>query len=214
MQSSSQPTHLRLTLWIALLFAGYNILVRLSPYLLEKAGVMVSMDAAICPWNYSPMMALCLFGAARFMQGKLVWAVTLGSFLASDLLLGLMMGWNYAFYPTFYIIYAAFAVGILLGGRLRKTNSFAMIFGTGILAEVVFFLTTNFASWLAFHGQPPTNYAFSFGGLLQAYYFGLPFFGRSLLSTLTYGTLLFGAWAWISQMAKTSAAAEVDGATS
>ncbi|MEM7013331.1 MAG: DUF6580 family putative transport protein, partial [Verrucomicrobiota bacterium] len=114
-------------------------------------------------------------------------------------------GWGHAFYPGFFVVYAAFAIGILLGGRLRQTNNLMPIFGTGILAEAIFFVTTNFTAWLMFHSQPPMNYAFSFSGLMQCYWMAIPFFGRSLLSTITYGILLFGAWAWISQMAKTPA---------
>lgn len=195
--SNSQPTKLRLTLWIALAFGFFNLIVRVFPELHNTLGIL------------SPMMALCLFGAARFSQGKLIWVIALGSFLLGDLvvltMIGLRDGWSEAFanrfYSGFYLVYAAFAIAILIGGLLRKTNGVLPILGAGIAAEGVFFLITNFASWLALQGLPPFYYTMEISSLMAAFVNGLPFFGKSLLSTLIYGGILFGGWAFISSRA-------------
>ncbi|MFT5468131.1 MAG: hypothetical protein ACI8UO_003239 [Verrucomicrobiales bacterium] len=218
MNSDSKPSHLHLTLWIAVAFAGYNILVRVLPHLLEAMGIAVTLDPTLCPWSFSPMMALCLFGAARFGQSKLIWLIAIGSFFVGDLLVaGLIAthkGWGagfaHSFYSGFFVVYIAFAIGILMGSRLRRTNRFGPILGAGILAQLAFFVVTNFAVWIAFHGTAPGAYAFSFQGLMNCYYMGIPFLGLNALSTLIYGTIFFGGWNWIAAQTKKPVVAKAD----
>ena len=69
-----------------------------------------------------------------------------------------------------------------------------------MLAEIVFFLMTNFASWMLWHGQPPTNYTFDLSGLMTCYVAGVPFLYRSLAGTLIYGVLLFGGYAAVKEL--------------
>jgi hypothetical protein len=59
----------------------------------------------------------------------------------------------------------------------------------GWLAETVFFLVTNFGVWWA--GEGLTPYPPTLAGLALCYWMGIPFFGRSLLSTTLYVGLLF-----------------------
>ena len=195
---------------MAAAFGGYVILVRLLPYLLDRMGFAVTLDAGLCPWNYSPMMALCLFGGARFARPWTVWVVGLGSYLVSDLLLAMLKGPAFAFHPVSVAVYAAFAGGILLGSLLRRRGGSLAILGTGLGAEIAFFGLTNFVVWLLFHGQPPTYYSFDLKGLMSCYAMGLPFFKYSLLSTAFYGVLLFGGWAYLT---RSSEAREDSGST-
>ena len=52
---------------------------------------------------------------------------------------------------------------------------------SGFSSSVIFFLITNFGSWLTM-----AMYEKSFSGLLQSYVMGIPFFHNTLISTLIY----------------------------
>jgi hypothetical protein len=58
---------------------------------------------------------------------------------------------------------------------------------TGFLTATLFFLITNFGSWI---NNPiyPQNYM----GLMASYAAGLPFFQNTLLGDLSYLAILFG----------------------
>jgi hypothetical protein len=61
-----------------------------------------------------------------------------------------------------------------------------------LLGSVLFFLVTNFGTWLGSSMYPQTG-----AGLMAAYVAGLPFFQWTVLGTLFYSTLLFGSFAWL-----------------
>ena len=58
-----------------------------------------------------------------------------------------------------------------------------------LLSSIIFFLVTNFSVW-AFTGM----YDKTFSGLMVSYTMGLPFFKWSVISTLLYSGVLFGAY--------------------
>jgi hypothetical protein len=61
---------------------------------------------------------------------------------------------------------------------------------------VLFFLVTNFGSWLF---QPVPTYPMTAAGLGAAYVAGIPFFQWTVLGTLFYAALLFGSFALLRQ---------------
>lgn len=201
MKSDSKTPFLRLPIWLAIAFAGYIVFVRLLPYLAEAMGMQIDPEFGAYPWNFSPVMALCLFGGSRFLRSGASWAVAFGGMLISDLAILAIKGPAFAFSWITVGVYLGFGFGLLLGRKMRQQTGTAVLVGGGIVAEVVFFAVTNFLVWLVFHNQPPMHYPLNLGGLSLCYWSALPFFGRSLVSTMLYGGLLFGAWAWISRKA-------------
>ncbi|MEM0970907.1 MAG: DUF6580 family putative transport protein [Verrucomicrobiota bacterium] len=187
--------------------SGYIILVKLFPYLLERWGVQIDPTFGAYPWNFSPVMAICLFGGSRFLRPWTAWLASLGGMLVADLAIFALKGPDFALSAISIAVYLSFALGLVIAHGLRKTGRSWPLFRGGLLAETVFFLITNFLVWITYHNQPPMHYAFDAGGLMRCYLNALPYFGRSLLGTLFYGSFLFGSWALISRIAESRASA-------
>lgn len=73
-----------------------------------------------------------------------------------------------------------------IGDRYTKRlRGFYAVPSAALIASAVFFLTTNFASWLAF-------YDLSWSGLAACYMNAIPYFQNTCLSALCYSGILFG----------------------
>ncbi len=147
------------------------------------------------PPNFSPVEAIALFGAAWFAQRSAAIWVPLAAMLLSDIALGLVNGGVYSSYffsLSFLLVYACIALTALLGFGLRGRVSALRVGTYSLLGSGLFFLVTNFGTWL---GSP--MYAQDAGGLMAAYIAGLPFLKYTVLGTLCYSALLFGAMAWL-----------------
>src|SRR5262249_14859092 len=106
------------------------------------------------PWNFTPIGALCLYGAAR---STLAFAlIPLGVMATSDLAIWLMKG-EPGLDP---FVYASYALNILLGRwLLRGTESPWRIGTVSLLAAVQFFLITNFGAWITLSKPPYSMYS-------------------------------------------------------
>ena len=155
--------------------------------------VLAAASRFISPFNFSPIGAIALFGAAHF--SKKVWAlvVPLASLWVSSLIL------DNVFYAQYYdsfqwfsnpFVYLGFALMTVLGLGLLKKVNVATVFGSALAGTVVFFLVTNFGSWL----EMPQLYSRDFTGLLASYTAGLAFVQSTLIGNLVYSGLLFGAF--------------------
>ena len=153
------------------------------------------------PPNFTPVGGMALFGAAYFSRKYLAILIPLAALWISDLLLNNLI---YAkAYPEFYsgfawfgnaAVYLGFILISLLGFiLLRKIRPISLL-GASISASVIFFLVTNFGSWLANPLFPKTT-----SGLLAAYTAGIPFFWNTLFGDLFYTAVLFGSFALIQQ---------------
>jgi len=181
----------------ALILMFYAVVVRLTPYLLPLVGVDSLQSGSFYPWNFSPLMAICLFGGATFASRSAAMAVPLGALLLSDLAMWPLMGSAFAFYPNQPVVYASFALGVAVGFAVRNRSGLARVAVGGASAELLFFLTTNFGVWWFARGTVGSAYTANLDGLLSCYIAALPFLARSLMSTYMYSGLLFGAWALV-----------------
>lgn len=148
------------------------------------------------PYNFTPIGAMGLFGAAYFSKRYLAFLVPFAAMWVSDLILNNVV---YAkMYPEFYngfqwwghaSVYLSFGVIVMLGFVLLRKARVVNVLIASLLASIVFFLITNFAVWM---GSPmyPQNAV----GLIACYAAGLPFFGNTLLGDLFYSGVLFGAF--------------------
>lgn len=138
------------------------------------------------PPNFSPLLAAALFSGALCRDWRLALAVPLGAMLLADLWLG--------FHATLAFVYLgvalAVAVGRGLGGRRRPVQLLA----AGLAGSGLFFLVSNAGVWLTQDLYPPTA-----AGLAACYLAALPFFHNTLLATLLWGALLFGAEHWLAR---------------
>lgn len=149
--------------------------------------------------NFSPVVGLTLFGAALLNRKSLAFILPLFMVYFSDLIINNTIARG--FYPEVegivwfsdYMIWNALAyIGIAafgylsLSGKLKFSNTILVTF----LSSIIFFLVTNFGSWL----DPKMLYPKSLDGLWLSYGAAIPFFRTSLISDLLFSGALFGSY--------------------
>ncbi len=145
------------------------------------------------PWGFAPQFAMTLFCGAMMKDKKIAFLLPLLSMFISDLLYQVLFIQGLAVIEGFYdgMIWNYLIFGSLtFVGFFVNTNSITSIFKGSIISPTLFFLISNFTTWLSGGGlkRPKT-----FSGLMQAFADGLPFYGNSLVATLVFGLILFGA---------------------
>lgn len=148
------------------------------------------------PYNFSPIAAIGLFGAAAFSRKFLALAVPFAALFLSDLFLNNVIYSEYYSGFTLFTsswIYAAFGMVVLLGLVFVRNNMKpGTIAAASLGGSLIFFLVTNFSVW---YGS--TFYPQNIAGLLACYTAGLPFLGNTILGDLFFNGVLFGAWFWV-----------------
>ena len=166
--------------------------IRLVPYVLRRFGIETTPGIAYFPWNFSPMTAICLFGGACLADRRVAFVVPLAILVLSDIGIAILMNSpRFGFYHGQEFVYGCFCLNVCLGLWIRNRRNVATIAATGLLAEIVFFVVTNFGVW----AYSTTTYPHTVAGLTACYIAAIPFFGRSLLSTAMYSAVLFGGYA-------------------
>jgi hypothetical protein len=168
---------------------GKNLL----PWLLLGVFALSRLPGML-PENFSAAYALAFCGGL-YLSRRLAWTVPLGVLLGTDLLLNLL----YYHHPVLdgYMALKTLAfVGIVALGRLFKPGmAWWKLLGGGLLGALLFYLATNFASWLYDPGYPKT-----LAGLWQALTTGLPgypptwtFFRNTMMSGGLFTALFVGS---------------------
>ena len=136
--------------------------------------------------NFTPIMAIALFGAAYIQEKRLALAIPLTAMFLSDLILG--------FHNTMLAVYGSIALGVVLGLLLLKKVTIPRLLISALSSSIIFFIVTNFAVWLVGFGGE-SMYPNTFEGLAQCYTAALPFFRNSIFGDLVYTGVLFGSFA-------------------
>lgn len=151
------------------------------------------------PYNFAPIGAMSIFGAAYFTDKKFAFLLPLVAMFISDLLVNNLLfssfyGSFMLFTPGFWWIYGSIALIVLAGiFILKKVNTKTVIAGS-LSASIIFFLVTNFGAWI---GNP--IYPQGLEGLLMSYSAGIPFFHYTVLGDLVYSGVMFGAFEYARQ---------------
>jgi len=191
-----------------------------TPLAIGLAAVAGLLRLVPHPFNLTATGALGLFGGAR-LRSWLAFALPLAVMALSDFALWALKG-----YPPFNpFVYSSFAVYVLLGRLLARSESPARIGAVCVLGTVQFFLLTNLGVWLASRAElpegtavvwtkregmyPSPTYASNAAGLMACYAVALPFnnpdapplgfFGNALAGDLFFCGVLFAAHAWLSR---------------
>ncbi len=147
------------------------------------------------PPNFTPILAIALFGGFYFSK-KIAFILPLAAMAITDAFIG------YYELKLMATVYGSFLLCVALGFWLKKNKKWYTILGGSLSAAIIFFLLTNFAVW-AFTPW----YAKTFSGIIQCYLMALPFFKNTLLGSLFYVTVFFGAYemieVWIRKKFKT-----------
>ena len=158
------------------------------------------MRLAIYPANFSPVIAMALFGGAVIKDKKLAFLLPLLAMFISDLAFELsgiadgFWGWGQL------IGYGILAIITVLAFNLKKINGINVL-GYSVGASLLFYLLSNASVWVFDSYQ---LYPDNWQGFKDCMIAGIPFIKNTLLATLLFSAVLFGGYAWF---AKTNNAA-------
>lgn len=147
-------------------------------------------------WNFAPLAAIALCGGI-YLPRRMAAGVTLGSLLASDILLN--FHYRVAIFDTQMMArYFALGMTVLVGFWIRRSPNWQKVLAGTVASSLFFYLLTNTGSWLASEA-----YSKTFLGWFQAMTVGLPgfpptllFFRNSLLSDLIFTAVFMGCYSW------------------
>lgn len=157
--------------------------MRNSRFLVLTGLIVLAASARLLPHlpNFTPIIAIALFGGAYLSDKRMAFIVPFLAMLASDYFLG--------FHNTILFVYIGFALAVGIGFYLRKKFSLLRLGGAVLGGALLFYLITNFGVWLMTGMYPMT-----LSGLAESYIAGIPFFQYSLLGDIFYSAVLFGAF--------------------
>lgn len=163
--------------------------------------IMVVASTRIIPHmpNFSPLGAVALFGGAYLTARWQAFMLPIAATWVGDLFLNNVIYTEYFdeftwFYSGFYWQYGSYALIVLMGRILLRSGGHKTFWwrlcGGALGSSVLFFVVTNFGSWMTFTTYPPT-----WEGLVACYVAGIPFFRGTLTGDVIYAAVLFGGYA-------------------
>lgn len=157
---------------------------KLLEFVLAVLFLIIGVSFRILPHppNFSPIIAIALFGGVYFFRRTAVF-LPIAVLLISDIFLG--------FYDIklMAVVYLSFILCVLLGKLIKKHKNLYTVLGSSLLGSLIFFTLTNFSVWAFYNWYPKT-----LSGLVECYAMGLPFFKNSLLGDLFFVAIFFGAY--------------------
>ncbi len=195
-----------------LIFAQMLIMKRQNA-LLVLVVVLMIIAAALSrvffyPINYSPVIAMALFGGAVIKDKKFAFALPLFAMFLSDIMFEVFnvapgfWGWGQV------VSYCILGLITVIGFRLKKL-SVINIAGFSIITSVVFYFLSNSSLWLL---ENPTyrTYSQDFSGYISCMVAGLPFLEKGLFVDLAYSALFFGGYVLLEKYAVNTKAVAAD----
>lgn len=146
------------------------------------------------PPNFSPILAIGIFGAAHFTKKWHALFISLLAIWFSDLIINnLIYKTNTEFvwfYNGFLWQYGSYIIIILSNIYIfRNKISLAKTLGTAFGSSAIFFLVSNFGVWIG-----SLMYQKNLIGLLTCYTAGIPFFQNTIISNFLFTIVLFGSY--------------------
>ena len=164
--------------------------MRLSRYTLSALFLLVFVAAVYRvipgrPWGFAPQFAMTLFCGAVIKDKKIAFILPLFSMFISDILYQILYINGFTALEGFYDGIVGFSV---------DENNVRSILKGSLFSPTVYFVLSNFITWLSGGGlQRPKTLV----GMMQAFADGVPFYGNSLVATLLFSFILFGAHQFI-----------------
>ena len=147
------------------------------------------------PPNFSPIMAIGIFGAAHFTRKWYAFLIPLVAIWLSDMVINNLIYSSSSnqfiwFYSGFYWQYFSYIIIILTGVMIfRNKISISKTFGASISSSAIFFIISNFGVWFG-----SSMYPKNLSGLATCYAAGIPFLHNTILSNVLFTTVLFGSY--------------------
>ena len=128
--------------------------------------------------NFTPVVALALFGGT-YLKKKQALVLPWALMFLSDMVIG--------FHNMMFFTYGSVLLIAMVGLWVKERKSAAMVMGASLASAILFFIVTNFGSWMVM-------YPHTLRGLQQCYIAAIPFFRYTLFSTLVYSGVFFGLY--------------------
>jgi hypothetical protein len=148
------------------------------------------------PPNMTAVGAMAIFGGAHFSKRWQSIVLPVLAYWLSDVILNNFFAVNKVYFPTFtlfskdfYFVAFSLVLMTMLSWVLVKVIKVENVVTTSIIGSLLFFLITNFGSWINWPFYPMTP-----AGLGMCYVAGLPFLGYSLVGDLLWCGILFGGF--------------------
>ena len=147
------------------------------------------------PWGFAPQWAIAIFSGSLFIRNKkMAFILPLVSMFLSDLLYQVLyingLTVIQGFYSGQWLNYILLA-GLAFYGFIFNTKKAGGILAAAVAAPTTYFFLSNFIVWAGGGGlHRPKN----FGGLVQSLADGLPFYRNSIIATVIFSAVLFGAY--------------------
>ncbi len=171
---------------------------KILEFLIASVLILIGVSLRFLPHppNFSPILAIALFGGVYFRK-KIAFILPLAIIIISDIFIG------YYEVNLMIIVYGSFLICVVLGFWLKKHKKWYTVLGSSLLAALIFFFLTNFAVWIF-----TPWYAKTLSGLIQCYLMALPFFRNTIFGNLFYVTVFFGAYeivkVWVGKKIRTT----------
>jgi len=169
--------------WVLIAMIAFAVGVRLLIYFVPGA----------LPYHFTPVEAIALFGGAYFADRRLAFIVPLGAMLLADAIIAVTLSpaWLGDWLGTLPAVYGRIALTTWGGRHLARHISALRVTTYSLASAVLFFVVTNFATWLSARagvGDACTQ------SLAACYVAGIPFFKGTLAGTLFWSAVLFGGF--------------------
>lgn len=152
--------------------------------------ILVGVVARIIPHvpNFTPIAALALFGGTYFNK-KQASVLPIVVMILSDIIIG------FDSLPMRLTVYGSFLLMVVIGKWFGRNKNIGNLVLASLLSSTFFFITTNFIVW-----AEGIIYAKNLSGLVQSYYFAIPFFKNTVFGDLFYSGLFFGGYEFIKNL--------------
>ena len=138
--------------------------------------------------NFTPVVSLALF-SGTYLPKRYAVTFPLILMVVSDFFIG--------FHDTILFTWGSVVVISILGFVLREQKNPVTILSSSLGAALIFFVLTNFGTWLVSDLYPHTQQ-----GLKECFILAIPFFRTTLLSAIIYTFVIFGLYEIIAQRLK------------
>ena len=137
------------------------------------------------PPNFTPIVTVAIMSGYFFKNINLSYIVLLISMLLVDVFIGFYKHMFFVYLSLFLITFIFFKIS----GKVNFKNLFIFSF----LGSLIFFLVSNFGVWASGVLSPITNlpYEKNLNGLINCYFLAIPFFTKTLISTIFFSYVAY-----------------------
>lgn len=167
--------------------------------------ILLAAFSRIIPhsWNFTPMVAIALFGGAMLQKKWQAYLVPLAAYLISDIVFALMG--RTGFYGVSQLfVYGAMLLVTALGTTMGRPKALKVV-GYSLSGSAIFWIISNFGVWVAnavAAGSPIHEAGLTLG---MTYLRALPFYNLysnqlfvgAFAGDLLYSIILFGTYALV-----------------